>query len=58
VLRAAFQQRRKTLRNALQSFEIDWDRAGVASGARPDSVDLAGYVSIANLVAEQHEQGS
>jgi 16S rRNA (adenine1518-N6/adenine1519-N6)-dimethyltransferase len=57
VLRAAFQQRRKTLRNALQSFEIDWDRVGVAPGARPDSVDLAGYVSIANLVAEQHEQG-
>jgi 16S rRNA (adenine1518-N6/adenine1519-N6)-dimethyltransferase len=57
VLRIAFQQRRKTLRNALQSLDIDWDRAGVAPGVRPDSVDLAGYVSIANLVAEQHEQG-
>jgi 16S rRNA (adenine1518-N6/adenine1519-N6)-dimethyltransferase len=57
VLRAAFQQRRKTLRNALQSFDIDWDRVGVAPSVRPDSVDLAGYVSIANLVAEQHEHG-
>ena len=26
VLRSAFQQRRKTLRNALQSLSIDWNR--------------------------------
>lgn len=55
VLRAAFQQRRKTLRNALQSLDIDWDRVDIAPGVRPDSVDLAGYVNIANLVAEQVE---
>ena len=53
VLRAAFQQRRKTLRNALQSLEIDWRRVGVDPGMRPDAVDLAGYVDIANLLAEQ-----
>ncbi|HEY6600156.1 MAG TPA: 16S rRNA (adenine(1518)-N(6)/adenine(1519)-N(6))-dimethyltransferase RsmA [Pseudomonadales bacterium] len=54
VLRTAFQQRRKTLRNALQSIDIDWDRVGVDPGTRPDAVDLAGYVDIANHVAEQH----
>jgi 16S rRNA (adenine1518-N6/adenine1519-N6)-dimethyltransferase len=55
VLRTAFQQRRKTLRNALQSLDIDWQRLDIAPGVRPDSVDLAGYVNIANLVAEQAE---
>ena len=53
VLRAAFQQRRKTLRNALQSLEIDWDRVGVDPAIRPDAVDLKGYVNIANLLAEK-----
>ncbi|MCX7065737.1 MAG: 16S rRNA (adenine(1518)-N(6)/adenine(1519)-N(6))-dimethyltransferase RsmA [Proteobacteria bacterium] len=55
VLRAAFQQRRKTLRNALQSLGVDWNRVGVDPGIRPDSVDLAGYVDIANLLAEQEK---
>jgi 16S rRNA (adenine1518-N6/adenine1519-N6)-dimethyltransferase len=53
VLRTAFQQRRKTLRHALQSLPIDWDRLDVAPTARPDAVDLIGYISIANLVAER-----
>ena len=52
VLRAAFQQRRKTLRNALQSLDIDWDLVDVDPSMRPDAVDLAGYVNIANLIAE------
>ena len=55
VLRNAFQQRRKTLRNALQSLSIDWKRVGVDPGTRADAVDLAGYVDLANLVAEQRE---
>jgi 16S rRNA (adenine1518-N6/adenine1519-N6)-dimethyltransferase len=53
VLRTAFQQRRKTLRNALQSLDIQWDRVAVDPGTRPDAVDLVGYVNIANQVAEQ-----
>ncbi len=58
VLRTAFQQRRKTLRNALQSLDIDWDRLDIPPGGRPDSVDLIGYINIANLVAEspRHEE--
>ncbi len=55
VLRTAFQQRRKTLRNALQSLDIDWSRAGIDPGIRPDALDLAGYVELANQVAEHRE---
>jgi len=55
VLRNAFQQRRKTLRNALQSLSIDWNRVGVDPGMRADAVELAGFVDLANLVAEQRE---
>src|SRR4029453_220235 len=55
VLRNAFQQRRKTLRNALQSLNVDWSRVGVDPGTRADAVDVAGYVDLANLVAEQRE---
>ncbi len=55
VLRNAFQQRRKTLRNALQSLSIDWNRVGVDPGMRADAVELAGFVDLANFVAEQRE---
>jgi 16S rRNA (adenine1518-N6/adenine1519-N6)-dimethyltransferase len=56
VLRSAFQQRRKTLRNALQSLNIDWNRVGVDPGMRADAVDLAGYVDLANLLAERSNE--
>jgi 16S rRNA (adenine1518-N6/adenine1519-N6)-dimethyltransferase len=55
VLRNAFQQRRKTLRNALQSLSIDWNRVSVDPGMRADAVELAGFVDLANFVAEQRE---
>ncbi len=56
VLRSAFQQRRKTLRNALQSLGIDWNRIGVDPGMRADAVDLTGYVDLANLLAERSNE--
>jgi len=34
---------------------VDWSRVGVDPGIRPDAVDMAGYVEIANLLAEQEE---
>lgn len=52
VVRLAFQQRRKTLRNALQSLEIDWDRVTVDPGDRADAVGIEGYVSLANLLSD------
>jgi len=57
VLRAAFQQRRKTLRNALQSFAIDWSRLAIEPHIRPDALDLRGYIDIANHVAERADGG-
>jgi 16S rRNA (adenine1518-N6/adenine1519-N6)-dimethyltransferase len=57
VLRSAFQQRRKTLRNALQSFAIDWDRLVIEPHTRPDALDLRGYIAIANHVAERGVDG-
>jgi 16S rRNA (adenine1518-N6/adenine1519-N6)-dimethyltransferase len=48
----AFQQRRKRLNNALQSFAIDWRRAPVDAALRPDAVDLKGFVDLTNYVAE------
>jgi 16S rRNA (adenine1518-N6/adenine1519-N6)-dimethyltransferase len=53
LVRTAFQQRRKRLSNALQSFEIDWGRAPLDPGLRPDAVDLAGYVALTRFVAEE-----
>ena len=51
VVRDAFQQRRKRLSNALQSWPMDWSRVGVDPALRPDAVDLDGYIAIANHLA-------
>jgi 16S rRNA (adenine1518-N6/adenine1519-N6)-dimethyltransferase len=51
VVATAFQQRRKTLRNALKSFAIDWQAVAVDEQLRPDQVDVGGYVALANAVA-------
>lgn len=52
VVRLAFQQRRKTLRNALRALPVDWQRVPVAMTDRADAVDIAGYVSIADALSE------
>ena len=51
LVNQAFTQRRKVISNALKSW-LDKDQiesAGVDPGLRPDAVDLAGYVALANL---------
>ena len=55
VVRLAFQQRRKTLRNALRSLEIDWDRVTVDPGDRADAVGIEGYVLLADSVAANRQ---
>ena len=52
VLRTAFSARRKRLGNALKSLPVDWDRAGVDTGSRPDQLSVRDYVSIANAVRD------
>jgi 16S rRNA (adenine1518-N6/adenine1519-N6)-dimethyltransferase len=49
VVRAGFAQRRKTLRNALQSL-LSADAiaaAGIDPGARAEDVDVAGWIALA-----------
>lgn len=60
VVRAAFSQRRKTLRNTLASVagsteraEAALSRAGVAADARPEQVDLPGFISIADALERE-----
>ena len=55
VVSAAFGQRRKTLRNAL-SLLVDQDgieAAGVDAGARGETLDVAAFVRIADVVFER-----
>jgi 16S rRNA (adenine1518-N6/adenine1519-N6)-dimethyltransferase len=53
VVRAAFGQRRKTLRNALQGVADTAmiGAAGLRSDARAEQIDVAGFVRLANLPA-------
>lgn len=53
VVGAAFGQRRKTLRNALQRWARpqDLERAGVLPGARGETLSVADFVRLANALA-------
>ncbi|HSD16950.1 MAG TPA: 16S rRNA (adenine(1518)-N(6)/adenine(1519)-N(6))-dimethyltransferase RsmA [Thermomonas sp.] len=53
VVRAAFGQRRKTLRNALNAVAdvAAIEAAGLRADARAEQVDVAGFVDLANLLA-------
>ena len=55
VVRAAFGQRRKTLRNALQGVadtEVI-EAAGLRADARAEQVEVAGFIRLANLLASR-----
>ena len=53
VVRAAFGQRRKTLRNALNGVadSAQIEAAGLRADARAEQVEVAGFVRLANLLA-------
>ncbi len=55
VVRAAFGQRRKTLRNALNGVadQAQMEAAGLRSDARAEQVEVAGFVRLANLLSAQ-----
>jgi 16S rRNA (adenine1518-N6/adenine1519-N6)-dimethyltransferase len=55
VVRAAFGQRRKTLRNALSSVcDVEQiEAAGLRPDARAEQVEVAGFVRLANLPATE-----
>ena len=55
LVRQAFAQRRKTLRNALKSLAsaADLEAVGIDPGRRPETVSVAEYVALSNHLAEQ-----
>ncbi len=55
VVRRAFAQRRKTLRNSLKGFldTAEIRAAGVDPSARPSVLDLRGYAALSNAVARK-----
>ena len=58
VVREAFNQRRKTLRNTLKPL-LDAEsiaEEGLDPTLRPEQVDLAGFVRLANRLARTREQ--
>lgn len=50
VLRAAFQSRRKTLRNALRHFDVDWQGAGINADLRPQNLSPHDYAKLARHI--------
>ena len=56
LVRTAFQQRRKTLRNALRTLALDWDQMPVSPELRPDQVDLDGYVALAGAYCRSQDR--
>jgi 16S rRNA (adenine1518-N6/adenine1519-N6)-dimethyltransferase len=59
VVREAFNQRRKTLRNTLKPLlsEESIVAEGLDPTLRPEQVDLAGFVRLANHLARQASTG-
>ena len=53
VVRAAFGQRRKTLRNALDGVcgPAQFEAAGVAASARAEQIEVAAFIRLANAPA-------
>ena len=55
VVREAFNQRRKTLRNTLKALlsNEEIEAAGVDGSKRPEQLDLAAFVRLADKLGEQ-----
>ncbi|WP_250461450.1 16S rRNA (adenine(1518)-N(6)/adenine(1519)-N(6))-dimethyltransferase RsmA [Microbulbifer litoralis] len=58
IVNVAFQQRRKTLRNALKPLfpELDADSLPVDAGRRPETLSVQEFVELANYCADLEEQ--
>lgn len=58
LLTAAFNMRRKTLRNALrgQGTPEQFEAAGINLGLRPEEVDVATWVTLSNLLAHDEKK--
>ncbi len=52
VLREAFSGRRKTIRNSLKSFGIDWNNLEVDAGKRADDLAIEDYLTVLDSLGE------
>ena len=53
VLRVAFSGRRKTIRNSLKKFGIDWSGFEVESTRRADDLTINDYLSVVDFLSEK-----
>ena len=53
VVKTAFNQRRKKLRNAISSFGINDEQLGLFAGKRAEELSLQDFVDLTNLVQEK-----
>ncbi len=58
LVRSAFMQRRKTLRNALKTVASaeDFAAVGIDPGLRPEQISIAGYVALSNQLQRKTAQ--
>ncbi len=52
ILQLSFSARRKRMSNALKSLDMPWDSTSVDSGARPDQLNVAQFVELANRMGD------
>lgn len=52
IVREAFNQRRKTLHNALKNFAIDWQKFPDLANLRPEQLSIGDFVRLANKYAD------
>lgn len=57
IVRTAFSNRRKTLSNALKSYELDYNALQIDAGLRPDAVTLEQFVRVASSVNAKNREG-
>ena len=57
VVRTAFGQRRKTLRNTLRGYldEMDFEKLGINSQLRAENLAVADFIKVANYLNERAE---
>ena len=55
VLRRAFSSRRKTLANALRGLEVDWEKCGIDSSRRPQTLSPREFARVAQFARTEPE---
>lgn len=59
IVKQAFNQKRKTLRNSLKNFisDSDWTHLALSSHLRPENLSVSDFVELANIVLDLNNHG-